>query len=294
LVTLRTCTLISALATFEPGAVDAPTESKLPRTTAPFRPSQQGLASLWRDDLKTPSPQGSTDGGDKEFRAVAPELRTLSLPRNQPLLRLFLKMISLPEGEAESPRAGAVSEPNSGLMVLSAACRVGLFEVRRGKWARTAFGESFSEAWTPPARPLDLLTRRWLPRLAAPAFEEILSAVTRPPATPLDFFRRCWSPRLAAHLREAVRWGWFALRKEPECRSAFERLVANPIGLAHEELIGSKRSTQASQAALRAVAAAAAIGAARFTGWRWEPTMFGLYLLDDPHSWLNSPTCRGL
>jgi len=234
---------------------------QLLNTTAPFQGSSPhgGLVNLWRDDLKTLNPYARVEIRDEEFKALRRELRTLSLPWNEVLLRLFLTtewVLELEEDCAES------DEPNAGLTVLSAGCRLGFFQVRSGEWTRSAFGASFAEAW--PSK-----------------------------STPLELFTRCWSPRLVSHLRQSVRWGWFALRDEPACRAVLERIVAAPVGLTHYNLIGDIRDGDSDAAALRGIAAAAAIGAARFTGWRWEPTMFGTYLLDDPNSWLNTRSPHG-
>lgn len=244
----------NTLSFYEVGTANVPTEAELLETAVPFRNVGQHAewSSLWQDTLRTLNPFAHVEVHDDEFNAIKPELRRLSLPSNQVLLKEFLLAEVVSNGELSENCFVQTNGSNIKVTILASACRVGLFEVKSGEWCKTMFGQSFAEAW-------------------------------RPKISPLELFGRCWSPRLVAHLRQTVRWGWFAIREE-RCREAFDLLVDNPLGFTHEEVI---KQEERGMLFLQAVAAATAIGAARFNGWRWEPTMFGLYLADDKSSWLN-------
>lgn len=233
----------------------------------PYRPVDVwsgGVDSLQTINLQTINPNSPI--ADEEFEAILPELRVLSALRRSPLLRQLL------EYNVSTPSQGIMlddlrnmaemmgNEYNDSLVVLGAALRIGLFEVNGGEIWVTEFGIGFASAW-------DF-------------------------GTPARIFQRSWNPALAVELRTSVRWGWRVLKNEPKCRAIFNQLANRPTGLSHHELIESG-SSEERELALRAVGAGCAIGAAWFTGRRWEPTMFGAYLAFHPQSALNSRSARG-
>jgi hypothetical protein len=225
------------------------------------RDGRNSLVDLWQPEepeLESINPNARFE--DDELNAIRPELRQLSAKREVVLLRWLRIWSRLPAPQVEGLREWSEDGANPVLVVLAAGCRVGLFEFEDGEWKQTTFGRSFAIAWRS--------------------------------GTPLEMFEKHWKPELSVELKAAVRWGWQVLREERECREVFLRLAECPTGLTLEELGDGLAGPGGTNTSLRALAAAAAIGAAWFTGWRWEPTMLGAYLAFHPQSALNSPSAR--
>jgi len=102
--------------------------------------------------------------------------------------------------------------------------------------------------------------------------------------TPIEAIRRRWSIYLQLAYLENLQWAWDALKLRSH-RSFIILLLSNANGFEQIKLpIESTKKVEA----LYLVAASAAVGALWFTGWQWEPTLYGAWLLNHPDSPLNA------
>jgi hypothetical protein len=241
------------------GLVEPQSAAKSLYRSRPFRATSIP-SDLWRDTpsaLQVINPNVRVE--DEELDAMRPSLRILSKPDHVSLFFWFLQLDRITSGQVEDLLEWKDAGWNSPLIVLSAACRIGVLKVEFGEWRLTDFGIRFVHDWKPET------------------------------STPLQMFERSWGANLAVRLRAAIRWGWLVLQKEQLSVRVLRELADCPTGLTHQQLTSG---TVPREEVLRALAAGSAIGAVWFTGWRWETTMFGAYLVFHPQSALKSPFAR--
>lgn len=195
---------------------------------------------------------------DEIFRALRPVLRTLSSDRSIGLSRRFLLQPLTKdwrEAELEKWPEWNVQGENLVLLTLSALCRLGAVTQNNGSWQRTVFGKQIAFTW-----------------------QEL---------TPLEAMQQIWTTRvLTAHLN-ALKWAWDTFQAH-DSRQLLIQLVSDAKGVLHSELPTASRGAKGRRLALQTVAAAAALGAVWFTGWRWEPTLYGVWLANHPQSALRA------
>ena len=187
---------------------------------------------------------------DDTFRGLHPALRTLSTKRCLEVCRRLL-LEEPSEGWNEMDLAmwneWNVQGENVDLLTLGAMCRVGVVAQSNGLWVRTRFGERVTYEW------------KW--------------------ETPLEAMRQLWTTGMRKEHLSSLRWAWEAL--DPSgARRFLAKLVSDPAGVYHDKLPDGHNRILA----LQLVAAAAALGAVWFTGWRWEPTIYGLWLANHPNA----------
>ena len=198
--------------------------------------------------------QLSKPASDQTLRALKPALRTISSARCINICRCLLSDEPA-DGwkDEELVRLSGWSEYNENLvlMTLAALCRTGVF--------------MFEQTWksTPLVKEMKFNWHKMLP-------DEAMCEQ--------------WSPYLRSEYLRALKWAWSTLSKESE-RAFLTRLLSNANGFRHNELPleGIDRTR-----AMSVVAAAASVGALWFTGWSWEPTLYGAWLINPPDSPLNS------
>ncbi len=200
------------------------------------------------------SKPGSEAYSDPTLRALKPALRTLSSARCINICRCLLSDEPADGWKDEDlVRLSGWSEYNENLvlMTLAALCRTGVFMFEH-KWKSTSLGNEMKFNW------------HKMP--------------------PNEAMRKQWSPYLRSEYLRALKWAWSALRKESD-RAFLTRLLSDANGFRHNELPleGIDRHQ-----AMSIVAASASVGALWFTGWSWEPTLYGAWLINHPDSPLNS------
>jgi hypothetical protein len=187
---------------------------------------------------------------DDTFRGIRPALRTLSTTRCLTVCReLLLETPSEGWGEKTLTqwKQWDVQGENIVLLTLGAMCRTGVMAQSDGLWVRTRFGERVTYEW------------KW--------------------ETPLESTRHLWTTGMRREHLNSLSWAWEVLNPF-DSRMFLSKLVSDPAGIYHEKLPERKNRNLA----LQLVAAAAALGAVWFTGWRWEPTVYGLWLAHHPDS----------
>jgi len=203
---------------------------------------------------------GYDSTSDETLKPLESALRTLSDQHVVPLAqKLLFKIPKLGWADAEVSTPSDANGENHCLVVLSALCRVGVFTQENGCWRRTWFGNRLASR---------------LPRVDFYAF-----------------IRGEWTePMWEAYLTE-LDWAWDALGTA-EVRECFDRVIEKPTGFSHEELPQPEKvdRDRGREIALKAVAAAAAVGAVWFSGWSWMPTLYGTWLSNHPKSPLNAST----
>lgn len=188
---------------------------------------------------------------DATFHGMRPALRTLSSGRCVEVCRALLRdheSGSLSEEELAKLKEWNVDGENLVLLALGAMVRTGVATQVNGSWKITDFGQQMATFWMR--------------------------------STPLDAMSNLWSARVrVAHL-EALQWAWETLSL-PQTRPLLDAMLASADGFPHDQLPSNALGRED---ALRIVAAAAAIGAIWFTGWRWEATLYGSWLINHPDS----------
>ena len=158
------------------------------------------------------------------------------------LERSFIDDAELPEIAPESPEGEDLV-----LLTLAASCRIGAFRFKEGIWEITS----------------DVGCR--------------LLFNSERDIRPLEIFRQRW-PNMQSEVIGELAWAWRHLG-DPRHRALFDELVSRSEGLPHDQLPNfPMRGSQGRADALATVASAAALGAVSFSGWRWEPTLSGLWL----------------
>jgi len=188
---------------------------------------------------------------DATFRGIRPALRILSSRRCVEVCRALLRENesgSWSEDELAKLTEWNVHGENLVLLAMGAMARTGVVKQLNGNWTITDFGRQMAIFWMR--------------------------------STPLDMMSNLWSARVrVAHL-DALQWAWETLSL-PQTRPLLNAMLASPDGFPHDQLPSNDFGREDT---LRTVAAAAAIGAVWFTGWRWEATLYGSWLINHPDS----------
>jgi hypothetical protein len=185
---------------------------------------------------------------DDTFRGLRPALRILSTKRCLEVCRrLFLEEPSKGWSEADLAMWSEwnVQGENVVLLTLSAMCRIGVITQSNGLWVRTRFGERVTYEW------------KW--------------------EAPLESMRQLWTTGMRKEHLNSLRWAWETLNPS-DARRFLAKLVSDPAGIYHDKLPNGQNRNLS----LQLLAAAAALGAVWFTGGRWEPTLYGLWLANHP------------
>ena len=218
-----------------------------------LRVASRLLQEAARHVLAEISTEGRTvaEPSDTTFRGIRPALRILSSARCVEVCRALLRD-NQNEGWSEDDLAKFnewnIDGENLVLFTLGAMVRTGVATQLSGKWKVTDFGQQMAIFWM-HSKPLDAMSNLWSARVRV------------------------------AHL-DALQSAWEKLSM-PQARPILEAMLASADGFPHDQLPmrDSKRED-----VLQVVAAAAAIGAVWFTGWRWEATLYGSWLINHPDS----------
>jgi hypothetical protein len=191
--------------------------------------------------------RGVAEPSDATFCGIRPALRIISSARCIEICRALLRdnqSVGWSEDELAKLKEWNVQGENLVLFTLGAMVRTGAATQLNGSWTITDFGRQMAIFWMR--------------------------------STPLDAMSNLWSARVrVAHL-DILQRAWETLSL-PQTRPLLDAMLANVDGFPHDQLpsYGFDRKD-----ALQIVAAAAAVGAVWFTGWRWEATLYGSWLIN--------------
>jgi len=218
--------------------------------------SSDGLDDYAVDALQSGSAVRTVESklADAQFRQLTPvrtTLRMLASPRQRPYFdRLMTETAA--QGLADDDVCAAVQpRENKLLLAVSGSIRVGLIEFVEGYWRHTWFGG----------------------RVISGSY---LVGVD-------GFLRGDWLFEMWRDYEVELSWAWDTLSAE-RGRKYLSLLVDSNNCFKHSELPSLDDNDNERNQQLRVLAAAAAVGAMAFSGWRWRATLYGLWLANDPQS----------